>query len=81
MFGSVWKWAGQFRTSERNIGVTPWQIFSFLRNLLDDVQFHWGTNLLLATSIDRKIYIKALRNADKGDYHSLLQYVCGDVTT
>ena len=26
MFGQVWKWAGEYRTTERNIGVAPYQI-------------------------------------------------------
>ncbi len=36
MFGNVWKWAGQFRRSDKNIGV-PWsQVPVSLRNLCDD---------------------------------------------
>ncbi|MEQ8628289.1 mobile mystery protein B [Ekhidna sp.] len=38
MFGEVWKWAGQFRSSQKNIGVDPWQIATQLRMLLDDAQ-------------------------------------------
>ncbi len=26
MFGRVWRWAGQFRTTDRNIGVDPYRI-------------------------------------------------------
>lgn len=37
MFGDVWRWAGDFRTSERNIGITYYQIPIALRELLDDV--------------------------------------------
>ncbi|MEA3490263.1 MAG: mobile mystery protein B [Candidatus Omnitrophota bacterium] len=36
MFGDVWKWAGQFRTSGKNIGVPAWQISAELKKLLDD---------------------------------------------
>jgi len=39
MFGDVWKWAGQFRTTPRNIGVDAWQISPELRQLLDDVRY------------------------------------------
>ena len=39
MFGSVWKWAGDFRTTPRNIGVEAWQIAPDLRQLLGDVQY------------------------------------------
>ena len=43
MFGKVWKWAGAFRTTERNIGVSPYLIATQLRMLLDDVRF-WIDN-------------------------------------
>jgi len=36
MFGTVWRWAGDFRTTGKNIGVPPWQIASELRNLCAD---------------------------------------------
>ena len=39
MFGGVWRWAGEFRTTERNIGVDPWRIEPDLRTLLDDVRY------------------------------------------
>jgi Fic-DOC domain mobile mystery protein B len=39
MFEGVWKWAGQFRTTPRNIGVDAWQIAPQLRQLLDDVRY------------------------------------------
>ncbi len=43
MFGDVWKWAGIYRTSERNIGVTPYQIPMKIMQLFDDVKF-WIEN-------------------------------------
>ncbi len=39
MFGRVWRWAGQFRRTERNIGVDPMHIAIKLRELLDDCHF------------------------------------------
>jgi Fic-DOC domain mobile mystery protein B len=36
MFGEIWKWAGTFRTSEKNLGVPPWQIGAELRNMCDN---------------------------------------------
>ena len=36
MFGTVWRWAGQFRTTGKNIGVPAWQIPGELRNLCSD---------------------------------------------
>jgi len=40
MFGRVWRWAGAFRLTERNIGVAPYRIPVDLRQLLDDCR-HW----------------------------------------
>lgn len=39
MFGRVWKWAGKFRTMEKNIGVHPWRIAAELRQLVDDCRY------------------------------------------
>lgn len=43
MFGNVWKWAGKYRETERNIGVAPYQIPIKLMQLFDDVKF-WISN-------------------------------------
>ena len=39
LFGSVWKWAGIFRRTEKNIGVDPIQVAIQLRQLLDDARY------------------------------------------
>ncbi|MBF8964116.1 mobile mystery protein B [Pontibacter sp. FD36] len=39
MFGEVWKWAGEFRRSEKNIGVAWVRIGMELKYLLDDTAF------------------------------------------
>ena len=39
LFGQVWKWAGTFRKTEKNIGVDPVQIAIQLRQLLDDARY------------------------------------------
>ena len=39
LYGNVWAWAGEFRTTEKNIGVAPGQIGVSLRNLLDDTRY------------------------------------------
>lgn len=39
MFDETWRWAGTFRTSERNFGVAPEQIALKLRDLLDDTRY------------------------------------------
>ncbi|MCZ4279834.1 mobile mystery protein B [Kiloniella laminariae] len=43
LFGEVWSWAGEYRQSEKNIGVDPLQIPVQLRMLLDDARF-WAEN-------------------------------------
>ena len=43
MYGSVWKWAGEFRTTEKNIGIDPVMIPVELRKLLGDAAF-WVEN-------------------------------------
>ena len=43
MFGDVWKWAGTFRKSNKNIGVDWTQIPLELRKLLDDAHY-WHAN-------------------------------------
>jgi len=125
MFGSVWKWAGTFRTTERNIGVAPYNIQPQMRMLIDDIKFwishktysekeiairfhhrlvqihpfpngngrisrmmadllmhsfnlenlNWGSGDLTEISELRAKYIKALQEADKGNYKLLIDFV------
>lgn len=127
LFGQVWKWAGEFRRTEKNIGVDPLMIAIELRMLLDDARwwvehgtyqpleaaarFHhrlvfihlfpngngrhariatdayleesfdhppvdWAAGHdLLHTSERRNAYIAALREADKGVYQPLFDFV------
>jgi Fic-DOC domain mobile mystery protein B len=39
LFGAVWRWAGRFRNTEKNIGVAPHQIAMQLRALLDNTRY------------------------------------------
>ena len=43
MFGEVWKWAGKFRLTNKNIGVDKYQIPTELRNLINDCKY-WLEN-------------------------------------
>lgn len=43
MDNEVWKWAGEFRKTEKNIGVESWMIPIQLRALIDDAKF-WIEN-------------------------------------
>jgi Fic-DOC domain mobile mystery protein B len=46
MYGDVWRWAGRYRTSERNIGIDHWKIAEEMRVLLDNAKL-W---------IEKKVY-------------------------
>jgi Fic-DOC domain mobile mystery protein B len=39
MFGKTWKWAGEFRRKEANLGIDPMNIAVELKTLLDDVAY------------------------------------------
>jgi Fic-DOC domain mobile mystery protein B len=39
MFNQVWRWAGKYRDTERNLGVKPHLIEIELRNALDDAKY------------------------------------------
>lgn len=39
MFGKTWKWAGEYRTTAKNIGIVPWQIAEQVRILCDNTQY------------------------------------------
>ncbi len=43
MYGDVWKWAGKFRKTDKNIGIKWTQIEVELKNLLDDTTY-WIEN-------------------------------------
>lgn len=39
MYGHIWKWAGDFRQTNNNIGIEYWKISTELKILLDDALF------------------------------------------
>jgi Fic-DOC domain mobile mystery protein B len=43
MYGNVWRWAGRYRTSGKNIGIEAYRIPMELRQLLDDCRY-WIEN-------------------------------------
>ena len=61
MFGQVWKWAGEYRTTERNIGVAPYLIPVKLKTLFDDVKFwmenHTFPNLEIAVRLHHRLVL------------------------
>lgn len=42
MFNAVWRWAGEYRTSEKNLGVAPYRIQPEIRQLIDDANYWAG---------------------------------------
>lgn len=125
MFGDVWKWAGKFRTTNKNIGVDKFQISTKLKNLLEDCKywinkstfseeeicirfkhklvsihvfvngngrhsrlmadlmiekifskplFTWGSKNKMIENTFRQNYLNALKEADLGNYKSLIEY-------
>lgn len=125
MFGSVWKWAGVFRQSDKSIGVDWRNIGIEIKELIDDCNFwiknkvfseeeiairlkhrlvkihpfpngngrhsrliadimmekvfrqpifNWGGISLDSALNERVNYIKALREADGGNYKPLLEF-------
>ncbi len=51
MYGDVWKWAGEFRKSEKNIGISWTRIGIELKNLLDDTKYWIENNTYLPDEI------------------------------
>lgn len=125
MFGEVWKWAGQFRRSEKTIGADWHKIGSLLKQLNDDAAwwvekgtypeeeiavrykhelvkvhcfangngrhsrlmgdiiiaqvfgknvFTWGSASLHKKGEARSKYLKAVKQADKGDLKLLMEF-------
>ncbi len=69
MLGDVWRWAGEYRTSERNIGINHWEIPMALRVLLDDVKLWVGKNVYPVDEIavrfhHRLVAIRAFPNGN-----------------
>lgn len=40
MFYKVWKWAGEYRTTGKNIGIDAYKIHTALAQLIDDTTYH-----------------------------------------
>ncbi len=77
LFGEIWRWAGTFRKTEKNIGVDPTEIALQLAMLLSDAHYwsehvtyaplDWATGQDIQQSGGRReAYINVLRSADAG---------------
>jgi Fic-DOC domain mobile mystery protein B len=47
MYGNVWSWAGEFRKTNKNLGIDKWQIPTALKALLDDT-LYWIENKIFS---------------------------------
>ena len=53
MLCDVWRWAGKFRASQRNLGIDYWLIPTEVRQLLDDARAWVGRHcIVVATEVD-----------------------------
>ena len=69
LFGQVWSWAGQYRTTGKNIGVDAAQIGVQLRQLFDDVTYWCDNDIYPPIEIavrfhHRLVYIHAFPNGN-----------------
>jgi Fic-DOC domain mobile mystery protein B len=51
MYGDVWKWAGSFRISEKNLGIKSYLIPVQLKQLIDDAKFWYENNTFPSAEI------------------------------
>lgn len=69
LFGDVWKWAGRYRTTEKNIGILAYNIPSELKKLFEDTKFWIENNSfspieLIARFHHRLVYIHPFPNGN-----------------
>ena len=61
LFGEVWDWAGQFRRTEKNIGVDPRQIQVQLRVLTDDTHYWIENETYVKTEIALRFHHRLVK--------------------
>jgi Fic-DOC domain mobile mystery protein B len=69
MFNKTWRWAGSFRTSEKNLGIHWYAITTELKKLCDDVQYQLAQGSFSDDEIalrfhHRLVYIHAFPNGN-----------------
>lgn len=69
MYGNTWKWAGEFRKTQKNIGVEVYRIESELFQLCGDVEFQinnnsFGGDEIAARLHHRLVYIHPFVNGN-----------------
>lgn len=61
MFGRVWRWAGKFRTSGKNIGIAPHDITTALRDLVEGVRAQLAAGRMPADEIAARFHHRMTR--------------------
>ena len=56
MFGETWRWAGEFRKSDKNIGIDWLQVGVELKKLLDDVRYQIEHGSFVADEIAVRLH-------------------------
>ena len=56
LFGNIWKWAGKFRSTEKNIGVSPFKIQTDLYKLFEDMKFWMNNNTFSPQEIGARFH-------------------------
>ena len=69
MFGQTWKWAGQFRKSQKNIGIDAYRIETELHQLCGDTEYQIQNQSFVADEIairfhHRLVFIHAFVNGN-----------------
>ncbi|WP_298743749.1 mobile mystery protein B [uncultured Brevundimonas sp.] len=69
MFGRVWRWAGEFRKTDKNIGVDPSRIGMDLHALLEEIRYWvanqtWPPDELMARFHHRLVQIHPFPNGN-----------------
>ncbi len=81
LFGEVWKWAGKYRTSEKNIGIEAYQVPTEVLKLCQDVNY-WLKNKsyaeeeLKARFHHKLVYIHPFPNGNGRFSRILTNYFC-----
>lgn len=58
LFGKVWKWAGSYRKTEKNIGIDPIQIAIQLKQLLDNARYWIENNTYASKELAARFHHK-----------------------
>lgn len=81
LFGEVWKWAGEYRKSEKNIGIEPWKVPTELNKLCKDAGY-WIENKtyewpeIIARFHHKLVYIHPFPNGNGRFSRIITNYLC-----